>query len=79
MSSDMITTGLPTLAARLERRYPGVSCKVERTEVTAGAVCPGHALWAIIFLSKDRELASSHALTAMTLYLVTGNHTENEQ
>src|SRR5665213_3686467 len=52
------------VAGRLERRYPGVRCKVERSEFEPGhyAGANGHALWTVSFFANDAQTLIRHGL-----------------
>ncbi len=60
------TRKLPTLAGRLEHRYPDVHCIVERHEYEPNkrGGSKGHALWELRFFADDRATLIEHGLAS---------------
>lgn len=55
-------TSLPDRAIQLERRYPGVRCKVEHVECSADGYSPARAQWVLSFYSASVERLESYGL-----------------
>ena len=64
------TRKLPSLAGRLERRYPGVQCTVEWHEFEPEPRCDlkGHALYELRYFAGDRVTLIEHGLATLAQF-----------